>query len=69
MITKAILDDEETFTLILQLADIATAAHERGDYERRDEALEEIRMLRENIAKIERNETKPPENSGAEPGE
>jgi uncharacterized protein HemY len=49
MISKAILDDEETFTLILQLADMATAAHERGDYEKRDEALDEIRRLREGI--------------------
>lgn len=69
MITKAILDDEETFTLILQLADIATAAHERGDYERRDEALEEIRMLRENIARIKRDETESPEGSDTGPGE
>jgi uncharacterized protein HemY len=68
MITKAILDDEETFTLILQLADIATAAHERGDYERRDEALEEIRMLRENIARIKRDEMTSPEGSDAGPG-
>jgi uncharacterized protein HemY len=62
MITKAILDDEETFTLILQLTDIATAAHERGDYEKRDEALEEIRRLREKITRIRRDE--PPETGG-----
>jgi uncharacterized protein HemY len=49
MITQAILDDEETFTLILQLADMATAAHERGDFEKRDRALEEIKTLRERI--------------------
>lgn len=52
MISKAILDDDETFTLIIQLADMATAAHERGDYEKRDEALEEIRQLREKIARV-----------------
>ncbi len=53
MISRAILDDEETFCLIIQLTDMATAAHERGDYEKRDEALEEIRRLRENITRKE----------------
>jgi uncharacterized protein HemY len=52
MISKAILEDEETFTLILQLTDMATAAHERGDYDKRDQYLEEIRQLRENIVRI-----------------
>lgn len=51
MITRAILDDEETFTLILQLADIATAAHERGDFDKRDQALDEIKSVRERIAR------------------
>jgi uncharacterized protein HemY len=51
MISRAILNDEETFCLIIQLTDMATAAHERGDYEKRDEALEEIRRLREKITR------------------
>jgi uncharacterized protein HemY len=54
MISKAILDDEETFTLLIQLTDMAAAAHERGDYDKRDEALEEIRKLRERISRIKR---------------
>jgi hypothetical protein len=44
--TKSILDDEQTFLLIMQLADIASAAHERQDYGKRDEALEQIKQLR-----------------------
>ncbi len=52
MISKAILEDEETFTLILQLTDMATAAHERGDYEKRDQYLDEIRQLREKITRL-----------------
>lgn len=51
MISKAILEDDETFCLILQLTDMATAAHERGDYEKRDEALDNIRRIRENISR------------------
>ncbi len=46
MATRSILDDEQTFLLILQLADIAAAAHEQGDYAKRDAALEEIKKLR-----------------------
>ena len=52
MISKAILEDEETFMLILQLTDMATAAHERGDYEKRDQYLDEIRQLREKITRV-----------------
>ena len=47
---KTILDDEETFNLILQLTDIAAEADRTGDIERRDKALEEIRQLRQKIA-------------------
>ncbi|MDI6720081.1 MAG: hypothetical protein QMD46_10775 [Methanomicrobiales archaeon] len=46
MATRSILDDEQTFLLIMQLADIAAAAHEAGDYAKRDAALEKIRELR-----------------------
>ncbi|MBN1195041.1 MAG: hypothetical protein JXA08_06815 [Methanomicrobiaceae archaeon] len=56
MISKAILDDDETFSLLLQLTDIAAAAHERGDYEKRDQALDEIRQLREKITRIKLEE-------------
>jgi len=56
MISKAILEDEETFTLILQLTDMATAAHERGDYEKRDQYLDEIRQLREKITRLSHEE-------------
>ena len=49
MSAKSILDDEQTFLLILQLADIAAAAHERGDYDKRDEALEKIKVLRSQL--------------------
>ncbi|HDR73542.1 MAG TPA: hypothetical protein ENN85_06490 [Methanoculleus sp.] len=56
MISRAILEDEETFMLILQLTDMATAAHERGDYEKRDKYLDEIRQLRENITRVSREE-------------
>src|SRR5690606_36859991 len=47
MTTKSLLDDEQTFLLILQLADMASAAHEQGDFTKRDEALEQIRKIRE----------------------
>ncbi len=57
MISKAILEDEETFTLILQLTDMATAAHERGDYEKRDLHLDEIRQLREKITRLNHDES------------
>jgi len=57
MISKAILEDEETFTLILQLTDMATAAHERGDYEKRDQHLDEIRQLREKITRLNHDES------------
>jgi uncharacterized protein HemY len=69
MISKAILDDEETFTLILQLTDMATAAHERGDYEKRDQYLDEIRQLREKITRLNRedsSEEKEPEDGTPE---
>jgi uncharacterized protein HemY len=56
MISKAILEDEETFTLILQLTDMATAAHERGDYDKRDQYLDEIRQLREKITRLSHEE-------------
>lgn len=56
MISKAILEDDETFMLILQLTDMATAAHERGDYEKRDQHLDEIRQLREKITRLSREE-------------
>lgn len=49
MISKKILEDGETFSLIIQLTDIATAAHERGDPETRDKALEEIKEIRAQI--------------------
>jgi uncharacterized protein HemY len=69
MISKAILEDEETFTLILQLTDMATAAHERGDYEKRDQYLDEIRQLREQITRVNREEmlqNEEPEESATE---
>lgn len=46
MTTKSLLDDEQTFLLILQLADMAAAAHEKGEYTKRDEALEQIKKIR-----------------------
>jgi hypothetical protein len=49
MISKKILEDGETFSLIIQLTDIATAAHERGDPETRDKALEEIKEIRTQV--------------------
>lgn len=49
MISKKILEDRDTFSLIIQLTDIATAAHERGDQETRDRALEEIKEIRKQI--------------------
>jgi uncharacterized protein HemY len=67
MISKAILEDEETFTLILQLTDMATAAHERGDYEKRDQYLDEIRQLRENITRL--SHEGPGEDQEPDPGE
>jgi hypothetical protein len=47
MTTKSLLDDEQTFLLILQLADMASAAHEQGDYTKRDAALDQIKKIRE----------------------
>jgi uncharacterized protein HemY len=67
MISKAILEDEETFTLILQLTDMATAAHERGDYEKRDQYLDEIRQLREKITRL--SHEGPGEDQEPDPGE
>ncbi|MBP2132763.1 uncharacterized protein HemY [Methanomicrobium sp. W14] len=49
MISNRILEDKDTFFLLIQLTDIATAAHERGDYETRDKALEEIKEIRKQI--------------------
>ncbi|MBN1432975.1 MAG: hypothetical protein JW931_09420 [Methanomicrobiaceae archaeon] len=49
MISKKILENSETFSLIIQLTDIATAAHERGDSETRDKALEEIKEIRRQL--------------------
>lgn len=49
MISKRILEDIDTFTLIIQLTDVATEAHERGDEDTRDRALEEIREIRKQI--------------------
>ena len=49
MISKKILEDRDTFSLIIQLTDIAAAAHERGDTETRDKALEEIKEIRSQI--------------------
>ncbi|WOF15841.1 hypothetical protein F1737_03590 [Methanoplanus sp. FWC-SCC4] len=49
MISKRILEDEETFSLLIQLTDVAAAAHERGDYDTRDKALEEIKEIRKQI--------------------
>ncbi|MDD3977119.1 hypothetical protein L1994_04615 [Methanomicrobium antiquum] len=49
MISKKILEDRDTFSLLIQLTDIATAAHERGDTESRDNALEEIREIKNQI--------------------
>lgn len=49
MISKRILEDSNTFSLIIQLTDIATAAHERGDEKTRNEALEEIKEIRKQI--------------------
>ncbi|MDG6257053.1 MAG: hypothetical protein QCH35_05580 [Methanomicrobiaceae archaeon] len=69
MISKAILEDEETFMLILQLTDMATAAHERGDYEKRDHYLDEIRQLRERITRVNREESAGEEQGHGNPEE
>ncbi|MBN2733996.1 MAG: hypothetical protein JXQ82_03950 [Methanomicrobiaceae archaeon] len=49
MISNRILEDKDTFSLLIQLTDVASAAHERGDYETRDKALEEIKEIRNQI--------------------
>ena len=49
MISNKILEDKDTFSLLIQLTDVASAAHERGDYETRDKALEEIKEIRKQI--------------------
>ncbi|MDD4126238.1 MAG: hypothetical protein PHV39_00940 [Methanomicrobium sp.] len=49
MISNKILEDKETFSLLIQLTDIASAAHERGDNETRNKALEEIKEIRKQI--------------------
>ena len=49
MISNRILGDKDTFSLLIQLTDIASAAHDRGDYETRDKALEEIKEIRKQI--------------------
>jgi hypothetical protein len=46
---RKILDQERTLMLVMQLADMATAAHERGDFAQRDAALGKIRELREGV--------------------
>jgi uncharacterized protein HemY len=46
---RKILDQERTLMLVMQLADMATAAHERGDFAQRDHALGKIRELREGV--------------------
>ena len=49
MISNRILEDRDTFSLLIQLTDVASAAHDRGDYETRDQALEEIKEIRKQI--------------------
>ncbi|MDD3406734.1 MAG: hypothetical protein PHP13_01475 [Methanomicrobium sp.] len=49
MISTRILEDKDTFSLLIQLTDIASAAHEKGDYDTRDKALEEIKEIRKQI--------------------
>lgn len=49
MISKKILNNNETFALIIQLTDVVIDAHERKDYESMNRALEEIREIREQI--------------------
>jgi hypothetical protein len=49
MLSRKILDHERTLMLVMQLADIATAAHERGDHDQRDAALGKIKQIREGM--------------------
>jgi len=49
MFSRKLLEDKDTFSLLIQLTDIAASAHERGDIKRRDEALDEIREIRKQI--------------------
>jgi len=49
MISKKILNNNETFVLIIQLTDVVIAAYERKDYESMNRALEEIKEIREQI--------------------
>jgi uncharacterized protein HemY len=49
MLSQRILEKERMLMLVMQLADMATAAHERGDYNQRDNALGKIRELREGM--------------------
>ena len=51
MVSKKALERERTLMLVMQLADMATAAHERGDFRQRDAALGRIKELREGISK------------------
>ncbi len=51
MVSKKALERERTILMVMQLADMATAAHERGDFRQRDAALGKIRELREGISK------------------
>ncbi len=49
MLSRKILEHERTLMLVMQLADIATSAHERGDHNQRDAALGKIKQLREGM--------------------
>ena len=49
MLSSKNLDHERTLMLVMQLADIATSAHERGDHDQRDAALGKIIQLRDGL--------------------
>ena len=49
MIFEKILNNDETFAVIIQLTDVVVAAYERKDFDNMNRALEEIREIREQI--------------------
>lgn len=50
-VSRKALERERTIVMVMQLADMATAAHERGDFRQRDAALGKIKELREGISR------------------
>ena len=49
MIFEKILNNDETFAVIIQLTDVVVAAYERKDFDNMNRALEEIREIRKQI--------------------